>query len=211
VNGGTLAANRIIAAGGLSILNMNGGTLFLTNNAGQPGTPLASVNLTNSTVHLNLDGNLVGTNLVASALSAGGVTTLQIDSVTNITGAGASFPLLCDLCGFLGKFHPGANTWRIPWNSGQQFRSKPNRPNPGHHGSNYQQHFYFGRPFVLQRDQWPLEPDLLSALVDQYHAPGLTVDAGGNQHFRPRGLLNSEYCFDARHTPAVLPPPSAMN
>ncbi len=93
VNGGSCFANTILAGSGASTITLNNGTLAITNRAGSPTAEIGTVATTNSTIHLNIDGNAITTNIVVNTLAAGGVTTLSLDSVSNITTT-TSFPLV---------------------------------------------------------------------------------------------------------------------
>jgi hypothetical protein len=86
INGGTVLAGSIVAGGGISTIAMNNGTLVVTNTAGASASPLTAMNLTNSTLHLNINGTLNQTEVVAASLVASGVNTIKIDSVAGING-----------------------------------------------------------------------------------------------------------------------------
>jgi len=89
INGGVVLANSIIAgSGGTSTIALNGGTLIVTNTASS-GTLAAA----NSTLHLNLNGASVVTNIVVGSLIASGVNTIAIDSAANVSGV-TNFPLI---------------------------------------------------------------------------------------------------------------------
>jgi hypothetical protein len=93
INGGTVIANSIIAGIGTSAIVLNGGALVLTNAAGTPGTAIGAFACTNSTLHLNLNGASVVTNIVVTNLIASGLNTIAIDSAANI-GSAVTFPLV---------------------------------------------------------------------------------------------------------------------
>jgi hypothetical protein len=84
VTNGTVKGN-IAAGGGISTVNVNGGTLVVSNSAGTTAAPLTALNLIGAAVHLKVDGNVTTTNVNASAVSAT-ATTITIDSVANVTG-----------------------------------------------------------------------------------------------------------------------------
>jgi hypothetical protein len=83
---GTIRGN-IVAGGGISTVNLNGGSLVVSNFAGTTASPLTALNLTGAALHLKADGNATATNIVAAAVGTSGITTITIDSVTNVTGA----------------------------------------------------------------------------------------------------------------------------
>jgi hypothetical protein len=85
VHGGTIFANSIIAGGGISTITLNNATLVLTNTAGTPAAGIGILAITNSTLHLSLNGNTVVTNLVVTNLIASGVNTISIDSAANVS------------------------------------------------------------------------------------------------------------------------------
>jgi hypothetical protein len=82
ITNGTAQVN-ITAGGGLSIVNVNGGTL--TGAAGSPAAPLSALNLKNAALHLNVDGNATTAPVNAVGVTAAG-TTITIDSVANVAG-----------------------------------------------------------------------------------------------------------------------------
>ncbi len=93
---GTIRGN--LAAGtGLSTVNLNGGTLIVSNFAGTSVAPLAALNLTHATLHLKADGNATAAPIVANAVGTSGTTTIVIDTVANITS-----PLTIHLLGYSG-------------------------------------------------------------------------------------------------------------
>jgi len=92
INGGTVQANAISAGGG-SMINLNAGTLILTNTAGTPAAPLTALNLINGTVHMNVNGSSIVTNIVATTVTSSGTTTIVIDSLANVT-TNVTFPLV---------------------------------------------------------------------------------------------------------------------
>jgi hypothetical protein len=85
VTNGTVRG-KIIAGGGVSTVNVNGGTLVFSNTAGTTAAPLTALNLTGASLHLNVDGNATTTNIVAASVATSGTTTITIDSVANVTG-----------------------------------------------------------------------------------------------------------------------------
>lgn len=86
VTNGTVQAN-IIAGGGISTVNVNGGKLIVATNAavGTAAAPLTALNLVNASLHLNVNGSAASANVNATAVSASS-TTITIDSVANVTG-----------------------------------------------------------------------------------------------------------------------------
>jgi hypothetical protein len=96
VTNGTVRGN-LIAGGGVSTVNVNGGTLAVTRSAGTPAAPLSAVNLANAALHLNLDGNVAAAVVNATAVSAAG-TKISIDSVSNV-----GVPTTVHLIGYTGS------------------------------------------------------------------------------------------------------------
>lgn len=93
INGGIVQVASIIAGKGASTIGLNSGTLILTNTAGAPGTPLGTFACTNATLHLNLNGAAVVTNIVVNNLMASGVNTVAIDLAANVNST-ITFPLI---------------------------------------------------------------------------------------------------------------------
>jgi hypothetical protein len=93
VNSGSAELQNVTAGGGLSTISVAAGSVILTNTMGAPGAPISALNLTNSALHLNLNAAPVTTNIVVGTLSAGGTTTITIDSVSNAT-ATTTFPVI---------------------------------------------------------------------------------------------------------------------
>ncbi len=93
INGGNVQAASITAGSGASVITLNSGSLILTNAAGAPGAAIDGFACTNATLHLNLNGASVITNIVAANLMAGGVNVVVIDSVVNLGGP-ITFPLI---------------------------------------------------------------------------------------------------------------------
>jgi hypothetical protein len=91
--GGTILANKIVAGIGISTLALNGASLSVTNTAGNPPAGLSACNLTNSTLHFDLNGAAISTNVVATNLAASGLNTIVIDSAVNVS-APVTFPLI---------------------------------------------------------------------------------------------------------------------
>jgi hypothetical protein len=106
VRGGTLAVNNLVSGGGNARLVLSNATVFLTNAAGAPNAALSTLNLTNSSVHLQLNGNLIFTNFAATNLAAAGVNVISVDGVTNVTRT-TVFPLIsyANLVGSLANFN----------------------------------------------------------------------------------------------------------
>ena len=93
INNGTVEADTIIAGGGTSTINLNSGTLILTNSAGTSAAPLTALNLTSASLHLNINPSAPATNIVATTVGTSGTTTITIDSISG-TPASATFPLI---------------------------------------------------------------------------------------------------------------------
>jgi hypothetical protein len=85
VTNGTVRGN-IVAGGGVSTVNLNGGALVVSNSAGTATAPLTALNLVNASLHLKADGNAAAAPINAVAVSASGTTAVTIDSVANVTG-----------------------------------------------------------------------------------------------------------------------------
>jgi hypothetical protein len=84
VTNGTVRGG-IFAGGGVGTVNINGGTLIVSNAAGTAAAPLTDLNLTGASLHLKVDANAPAATVCAAAVSATG-TTIVIDSVANVTG-----------------------------------------------------------------------------------------------------------------------------
>ena len=93
VTGGTCLANTILAGTGSSAINLNSATLAVTNQAGTPSARISTFTTANSTIHLNLKGSAITTNVAVNNLTASGVTTISIDSIANVTTT-TTFPLI---------------------------------------------------------------------------------------------------------------------
>lgn len=93
INSGTVRAGDLVAGGGISLVAINNGTLILTNTAGSPGSAIQSFAVNNSTLHLNLNGSAIVTNIIVTNLVANGVNTISIDSAVNVSGP-VTFPLI---------------------------------------------------------------------------------------------------------------------
>jgi hypothetical protein len=93
IRNGAVVANTIVSGGGTNVITMNTATLTLTNRAGAPGMGIGLFAITNSTLHLRLNGGAIGTNIVVSNLVANGVSTIVIDAVTNVSST-VTFPLI---------------------------------------------------------------------------------------------------------------------
>ena len=93
IRNGTVLANTIVSGGGTNIITLNNATLAITNRVGTPGLGISLFAITNSTLHLNLNGSAIGTNIVVSNLLANGASTIVIDSVVNVSGS-TTFPLI---------------------------------------------------------------------------------------------------------------------
>jgi autotransporter-associated beta strand protein len=105
VTNGTVMANSVVCSGisSNSTINFIGGSFYLTNQLGAPNAPLFNLNLSNVTIHLNLNGtpSTVPTNMVVSNMTfkAGSTATIAIDSIVNatgnpFTGGTRTFPLI---------------------------------------------------------------------------------------------------------------------
>jgi hypothetical protein len=86
ITNGTAQANTITAGGGNSAINLNAGTLIVTNTVGTPGVPLTSLNLSGGTLQLNVNANGSETNIVATTVNVNGTTTINIASLSNPNG-----------------------------------------------------------------------------------------------------------------------------
>jgi fibronectin-binding autotransporter adhesin len=96
INGGTVQANTITCdtnALGTSYITLNGGTLSIANTVGAPGSPLTYLVLTGGTLELNVNGGADVTNVVATSVTTGGSTTIQIGALSGVT-AGVTYPLI---------------------------------------------------------------------------------------------------------------------
>jgi len=93
IRNGTVLANSILSGGGTNIITLNSATLVITNRAGAPGIGISLFAITNSTLRLRLDGSAIATNLVVSNLLAGGISTIAIDTLANVSSL-ATFPLI---------------------------------------------------------------------------------------------------------------------
>src|SRR5262249_51324228 len=93
INGGTNIVNTVIAGAGTSTITLNSGTMIVTNRVGTPGAGISTFTTPNSSLHVRLNGNSVITNFVVTTLTASGITTFSIDSVTNVNVT-TTFPLI---------------------------------------------------------------------------------------------------------------------
>src|SRR5207237_161662 len=100
VRGGAAALNSVVAGvpalvAGVptSVITLSNATFVLTNRLGSPSAPLGALALTNSLLRLRVNGAAPITNIAASTLSAGGVTTIQIDSVSSVVTT-TTFPVI---------------------------------------------------------------------------------------------------------------------
>ena len=93
ITNGTLAVGSIIAGGGTSTINVNGGTFIVTNTVGTAAAPLTALNLTGGTLQLSVNGTANVTNIVATTVGTSGTTTITIASVANVTIA-TTIPLI---------------------------------------------------------------------------------------------------------------------
>jgi autotransporter-associated beta strand protein len=93
ITNGTVFANAIstVSTGAvISVIAVNSGQLTITNSAGTPGVPLAALNLTSASLHLN--ANPLMTNIVATNVT--GTATITIDSIAYTAGTTMTFPLI---------------------------------------------------------------------------------------------------------------------
>jgi hypothetical protein len=86
VNGGTAQLNSVTNNGGTSLVTVNAGTLILGGAMGSAARPITILGVTNASLHLSLDANLPTTNIFAVTLNAGGVTSINFDSLANVSG-----------------------------------------------------------------------------------------------------------------------------
>lgn len=95
ISGGTVQANAITAGinGAASTITLQGGTLVITNAAGTPAAPLTTLNLNGGTLQLNVNGNALVTNIVATTISPSGTTTINIGAIANGLGL-STIPLI---------------------------------------------------------------------------------------------------------------------
>ncbi len=95
-NGGTLQAKSIVfgATGQADVFTIDGGNLVVNDAAatvvGSSAVPLATLNLTNSSLQLSLDGNTATTSKIYVAtldipITGGPTTSINIDSIANIS------------------------------------------------------------------------------------------------------------------------------
>ncbi len=84
VTGGTVQSS-IFAGGGVSTVNLNGGTLVVSNAAGTVAAPLSALTMVNASLHLKVNGNAPAANVNVTSATASG-TTITIDSVANVAG-----------------------------------------------------------------------------------------------------------------------------
>jgi len=93
INGGTVLANVILNGGGIANVNVNAGTLALSNNMGTAARSISALNLAGATLRLQVDAGAAPTNIITTNLTASGITTVNLDSVANVTGTNR-FPLI---------------------------------------------------------------------------------------------------------------------
>jgi hypothetical protein len=72
---------------------VNNGTLVVSNTAGAPANAIATVTVASSTLHFQLNGSTVVTNLVTTNLIASGVNAITIDSIASL-GNVTTFPII---------------------------------------------------------------------------------------------------------------------
>jgi hypothetical protein len=83
VTNGTVLAN-ITAGGGNSTVNLNGGTLIVSNFVGTSSARLGTLSMANGNLHLKVNGSAPAANVNVANVTATG-TTITIDSVANIS------------------------------------------------------------------------------------------------------------------------------
>lgn len=88
INGLTAGTN-----GAISTINLSGATLSISNTAGSPSAPLTSLNLAGGTLELNVGGFSIVSNIVATAVTTNGTTTIQIGLLAGVT-TGITYPLI---------------------------------------------------------------------------------------------------------------------
>jgi fibronectin-binding autotransporter adhesin len=97
INGGAVQAGTIAGdtdAAGKSTISLNAGMLVITNTAGTTGEPLTALNLAGgTTLQLDVNGSANVTNIVATTVTTGGTTILQIGALTGVT-TGVTYPLI---------------------------------------------------------------------------------------------------------------------
>ncbi|MBW8863957.1 MAG: hypothetical protein JF609_03355 [Verrucomicrobia bacterium] len=86
VTNGTIRGN-VFAGGGVSTVNLNGGTLVVSNSAGTAAAPLTALNLTSAALRLKVDGTLTSTNIAATTITTSGTSTITIYSVSNVVSS----------------------------------------------------------------------------------------------------------------------------
>ncbi|MEI8042471.1 MAG: autotransporter-associated beta strand repeat-containing protein [Verrucomicrobiota bacterium] len=95
ITNGTVLANAITSSAGAvnSTINLVGGTLVVTNTAGTSEAPLTTLALDGGTLQLNVNGNGSITNIVATTVTTGATSTINIGSVANVSGT-VQIPLM---------------------------------------------------------------------------------------------------------------------
>ena len=63
ITNATVANGTFISGGGTNIINLNGGTLIVTNTAGGPTSPITTLSLTGGTLQLSVNGSSLMTNI----------------------------------------------------------------------------------------------------------------------------------------------------
>ncbi|HEX4122238.1 MAG TPA: MBG domain-containing protein [Verrucomicrobiae bacterium] len=90
VTNGTVMANSIVcgATASNSIINLMSGSLYVTNQLGAPGAAVSQLNLSNATIHLNLNGlgSTLPTNIVATNITfmPSSTATITFDTIANV-------------------------------------------------------------------------------------------------------------------------------
>jgi fibronectin-binding autotransporter adhesin len=129
INGGTvISAGSILklsTANSVANVTVNAGTLTLGSGAtlGTPAIPIDTLNLTSASLHLNVNGGVNSTNVVATAVTTSGATTITIDSVTGVT-----IPTTIPLINYTGA-DPFANLTLAPLPTGYSGTLVDNPPN----------------------------------------------------------------------------------
>ncbi|HEY3762384.1 MAG TPA: IPT/TIG domain-containing protein [Verrucomicrobiae bacterium] len=92
VTNGTVEAGTIVSGGGTNTINLDDGTLIVTNTVGTPALPITALNLTGGTLQLNISGH--ATNIVANAITTSGTTTVNIASIANVGTGTVTVPII---------------------------------------------------------------------------------------------------------------------
>ena len=100
INNGALAANAIVCGvnGATSDINLNGGILAVATTVGTPSAPLTSLSLNGGRLLLQPNGFTMITNVVATGVTVGAPTVIDIGAVTGVNGT-VTLPLITYLNG----------------------------------------------------------------------------------------------------------------